>query len=117
MKTLELIDILIKVANDDIPPERIKYCDINYKWTGLNYYSKENDCCLDEHIALEDLRYPVEIIEEDKDIEKLESYISFGWGGTCKDLDRVVLFNDFEKMGNKINELIDEVNKLKGKSD
>lgn len=56
-----------------------------------------------------------ESLFEDKDIEKLESYISFGWGGTCKDLDRAVLFSDFEKIGNKINELIDEVNKLKGK--
>ena len=51
--------------------------------------------------------------EEDKKIEKLENYISCGWYGTCKDLKREDLFNDLETIGNKINEIIDEIYKKK----
>lgn len=51
--------------------------------------------------------------EEDKKIEKLTSYISCGVCGTCNDLERNTLFEDLQTLGNKINELIDEINKLK----
>ena len=48
------------------------------------------------------------VIEEEKKIpKKLESYISCGWNGTCKDLKRDELFVDLKKIGNKINEIID----------
>ena len=55
------------------------------------------------------------LVEEEKKIpEKLESYISCGWYGTCKDLKREELFEDLKKIGSKINEIIDF---LKSKGD
>lgn len=48
-----------------------------------------------------------EVEEEKKIPEKLESYISCGWNGTCKDLKREELFEDLKKIGSKINEIID----------
>ena len=60
-------------------------------------------------------RYVKVGLEEEKKIpEKLESYISCGWNGTCKDLKRDELFEDLKKIGSKINEIIDF---LKSKGD
>lgn len=57
----------------------------------------------------------VEIIEEPQEHkipEKLESYISCGWAGTCKDLKREDLFNDLKKIGSKINEILDYLEEI-----
>lgn len=96
-----------------------KQCEVYTTW--LEEY-KENEDYIDSILTKEqfeadeksiELNDKVEIIEEDKNIEKLESYISCGWNGTCKDLKRDDLFNDLKKIGNKINEIIDCINKEK----
>ena len=118
---MKIIDLLNKIANGEEVPEIIVAGENGDK----HYFDKE----LKEYINVrtkeklfEDgygkyLKYfindEVEIIEEDKKIEKLESYISCGWNGTCKDYKREELFESLSKIGNKINEIIDEVNKLK----
>lgn len=95
--------------------------DIEYLFYGYNIL----DMLEDEIVIIKDEPRDIEVcgslftrseynrlagIKEDKKIEKLESYISCGWNGTCKDLKREDLFSDLKKIGNKINEIIDYIN-------
>lgn len=62
-----------------------------------------------------DLYCEVEIIEEEKEIEKIPYHYNFGYID-CGDLKREVieeLSNNFNYFADKINDLIDEIKKLK----
>ena len=111
---MKVIDLLNKIANGEKLPKKIRVYGVIYTLDedSLNYMDEEckNDW-LDYIDGNELNTYEVEIIEEDKKIENLKSYISCGWDGTCKDLKREDLFNDLEKIGKKINEIIDKMNK------
>lgn len=108
---MKVIDLLNKIANDEELPLRIKVNGYEYRISNGQYYSDEKYMYLvDSANSIYHLNDEVEIIEEDKKIEKLESYISCGWHGTCEDLNREDLFNDLSKIGNKINEIIDKLN-------
>lgn len=108
---------LIGMIKDGKAPKRIIYDKSTYWYNGLekDYYKYTTKDFNDEDIEYlfdykitEILNDTVEILEEEKKIpEKLESYISCGWNGTCKDLKRDELFEDLKKIGNKINEIID----------
>ena len=108
---MRVIDLLNKIANGEEIPQLIKWNGYIYDKLGCEYYMlNDRDITLFGDILDTNGKYlndEVEIIEEDKKIEKLESYISCGWNGTCKDLKRDDLFNDLKKIGNKINEIID----------
>lgn len=107
---MKIIDLLNKVANDEEVPETIKYSNYVFKWTGLNYYCEKFDKFLDSCIALEDLRYPVEIIEE-KEIEELSGlYMLEG-----NDSAMPTTLQDFNNQDilKKINELVRELNQIK----
>lgn len=105
---MKVIDLLNKIANGE-QPQTIKYYDIIYNFEeykgDLGYvnkdygkykwFAKEIDCdlsvCLNEE---------VEIIEEDKKIEKLKEKESIeNDTGTC-----------LRNITNKINEIIDYIN-------
>ena len=109
---MKVIELLNKIANGEEVPDKIHYGLYDYKLVEYNKTTKLYQC-LSEPYELIDIKTnclndEVEIIEEDKKIpEKLESYISCGWNGTCKDLKREDLFTDLKKIGNKINEIID----------
>ena len=111
---MKVIDILDRIANGEEIPQLIKWNGYIYDKLGCEYYMlNDRDITLFGDILDTNGKYlndEVEIIEEDKKIEKLESYISCGWSGTCKDLKRDDLFNDLKKIGNKINEIIDKLN-------
>lgn len=89
----------IKILVDD---KEIDYYEFADEIRNGDYFFKENG---------EWYLHKRPTIEEDKKIEKLEGYISCGWNGTCKDLKRDELFEDLKKIGNKINEIIDHINK------
>ena len=72
---MRVIDLLNKIANGEEVPEKIQYNGFYFNWTGLNYYCSYEDTFLDELICLEDLNYPVEIIEEPK---KKEGFVTNG---------------------------------------
>lgn len=112
MKTISLIDLLKKVSNNEEVPNTIKYNNITFNWTGLNYYSKERDEFLDSHICLEDLNYPVEIV---KQINKLN--YSF-YVDETKHLNKYNYMENNRKLSkylqtisDKVDEIIDVVNK------
>ena len=100
---MKVIDLLNKIANGEEVPKKIKclgiiheYCEINkfyYTEGGSSLYREmftEGNCLDDE----------IEIIEEDKEIRKLPPY---------KYEDEVTKLY----LAQKIDELIDEINKLK----
>lgn len=129
---IKIIDLLNKIANKEEVPKKIKYDNAIYERhrssnNGMYFYhtvSGMSRLLLEQITATSDLLEEVEIIEEDKKIKKIEPVR----GSDLTDLTSkdVVLKNNaliklcktLNNMNNKINELIDEVNKLKeGDSD
>ena len=110
---IKIIDLLVKIANDEEVPEKIKYKDNvyylgknmvdlhTYQTEGSNNTRKLSLIINNEYLNLNDY---VEIIEETKKIEK------------CKNYEDFLAIDDYiEHLKNKIDELIDEINNLKEK--
>lgn len=101
---MRIIDLVEKQRHNEILPKHIKYENENLYFDGVAYFDKEgNNDLLDilamNSSALTHLYDEVEIIEEDKDIKKLNAKYTSQIGKL--------------ELANKIDELIDEVNKLK----
>ena len=124
---IKIIDLLVKIANGEEVPEKIKYKNEIYKryqnisTNNLYYYQVPNKCkfLIDQLSSAIDLLDEVEIIKEPKKIEKIEIYEDEE--GKIEYLDDFYSDNGFsysinlQKIKDKINELIDEINKLKEK--
>lgn len=104
---MKVIDLLNKIANGEEVPEKIRLYDEEFEYMDgdKTYYSLTNQDPYDlfdsgHYANTLHLNDEVEIIEEDKKIEKLEptNYITSTFEDAILD---------------KINELIDKVNKLK----
>ena len=118
---------LLGLIKDGKAPKKIKYRDKIWEYTstiigtGYQYYSTfcEEWKTLQNQIYLEEcLNDYVEIIEEDKKIEKLLLDMnSKRKGEMTADYDNYIIDDivkhNFDVIHKKINELIDEVNKLK----
>ena len=112
---IKLIDLLIKSANGEEVPKKIKcYGKIFQLEENGSYYCYDNDFqndwvsnLLSNELTLStnELNNYLEIIEEPKKIEKLPKNITDNAGAT----------RDQRIIANKINELIDEINNLKEK--
>lgn len=116
---------LLGMIKDGKAPKKIKYKDRIYEltkkemtWADEIYYVKDNN-----HISLnfkhiKSMNNEVEIIEEDKKIEKLDYCEENTFMGKCKENSYLtreeirLLDSNFKELGNKINELIDVFNKL-----
>ena len=118
---MKIIDLAEKQLNNEILPKHIRYNNEDLYFDGVSYCDKQgNNDLLDilamENSALTHLNDEVEIIEESKKIEKLEIekdentqnyFIRNEYGTKC------YLTKHSKIIASKINELIDEVNKLK----
>ena len=108
---MKVIDLLNKIANGEEVPKKIKLdCKI-YLYSKMyeQYHHEKYDTNLLETISeynYSGLNDEVEIIEEDNKIEKLDC---------VKRTEQGYQEVDFNKFQDKINELIDEVNKFKNK--
>ena len=117
MMKIKIIDLLNKSANGESLPLKIKYGGYEFQYDIINNcYVDKNDLMLEDHVNFfNKINDEVEIIEEDKNIEKLNDkaryYFSTVANGMTK-RDREALDEMFEKCYKTIDELIDEVNKL-----
>lgn len=120
---MKVIDLLNKIANGEEVPKKIKKTWV-YEWSfdevrdDFSYITKEG-CRFDsDWLVLDMLDDEVEIIEEEKEIEKIPYHYNFGYID-CGDLKIEVveeLSKNFNYFADKINELIDVVNSInKGK--
>ena len=99
---------LLGVVKDGKAPKEIKYKNFVYGWIQkYKTYTRYDITGKDLYITTTNLNDEVEIIEEDKKIIRLE----FEEGNIE---DKLFLARYITHNRAKINELIDEVNKLKG---
>ena len=117
---MKIIDLAEKQLNNEILPKHIRYNNEDLYFDGVSYCDKQgNNDLLDilarENSAITHLYDAVEIIEEDKKIEKIEMYQDEEGPYFLNKQDRKVYVYcaEIDFMVDKFNELIDEVNKLK----
>ena len=106
---MKVIDLLNKIAKGEEVPKKIKYEKDTYiHIDNYCYYCEDTNLILSDRIFAEysKLNDEVEVIEEDKKIEKLEGIYAVDHKWQCENN------NIFVK---KINELIDKINNLKKK--
>ena len=105
---MKVIDIMQKVANKEIFKFRIEDC--NYYVDKSNYICEEDGDKVEWYIDDEWLNMNVEIIEEDKKIEKIDLS---EWAEITYQEDWKMLTKDFNRncnlFVNKINEIIDKI--------
>ena len=115
---MKVIDLFNKIANGEDLPEKIKYNDKIWRLSsektyfigsdyGYDFWIKHgNDNFIEE---IEDFNDEVEIIEENNKIEK------FPYDCFADDLNKNEEFfiQNINQLKDKVNEIIDEVNKLK----
>ena len=76
---MKVIDILNRIANKEEVPKEIRYNNIDYFWCNqCKIYERLEDDSKDLYNDLDNLNDEVEIIEEDKKIEKIETKIGYG---------------------------------------
>lgn len=120
---MKVIDLLNKIAKGEEVPKKIIIGEYKYEYCErldemFNYKNIDTNDYLTEDWFIENiLNDEVEIIEEDKDIEELmieqdgsTYYIRNEYGTKCYLTKHSYLIAD------KVNELIREINKLKGKN-
>lgn len=115
---IKIIDLLNTNKNE--LPNKIKAFNTTFEFIGENYYAISGDYkdtnLLEWVHAFDDLNEEIEIIEEEKEIEKLSDkvryYFSTVTNGMTK-VDRQALDEIFDNCYKTIDQLIDEVNKLK----
>ena len=101
MKTIKIIDLLNKIANKEEVPQKIRIGALDMYWDGSVYWDEDGESQFCEVIGSSEygLNREVEIIEEEKEIEKI-----------------YVIEDSLEgliKINNKLSEVIDTVNELK----
>jgi len=115
---MKIIDLLNKIANGEEVPKKIRIDHWCYKFEWVehldNYYDNSADTDLMSALSMskEELNYGVEIIEEPKEeLEEIELIDIHYVNDKC--IFKVYGQSIEETIAIKVNELIDEVNKLK----
>ena len=115
---MKVIDLLNKIANGEKVPKKFKFANEIFTNNGIYISDEDGDSIFASLFSdFSNLNDEVEIIEEDKNIKKLQlgspednpsnMYIINEYGTKC------FLTKHSKIMALKINELIDEVNRLK----
>lgn len=110
---MKIIELLNKIANGEEVPKRIKYeNDIYILLDNYCYFCEETNEILSQNIYAEFSRLNDEVeIIEDKKIEKFKDYIPIGLTSVGADFRKKDVFEALLKIGDKINEIIDKLNK------
>ena len=116
---MKIIDLLVKIANGEEVPKKIRFDNTNWnKVYGEKYIYYTDDCDNDLFIYFFrknltfNLNDEVEIIEEDKKIEKIEDLNSDYYVKTrdCMGFTKEIAL-DIKTTKDKINEIINVINK------
>ena len=114
-KEITIIDLLNKIANNEVDIKKIKYDNqiFEYREDMLDYYCYDYDLNLMGYQKC--LNDKVEIIEEDNKIKKIQTIGSKWYSEYVESyFDGEEEYSAYDEyLMNKINELIDEVNQLK----
>ena len=115
---MKVIDLLNKIANGEEVPKKIKFKFFKYEFNEEERQYKRNsedlDYGLGEDVILDIvLGDEVEIIEEDKKIEKLTTSLIDIKLLTDEIDTKLDYSGDYDRLVNKINEIIDYINKEK----
>lgn len=122
MKTIKIIDLLNKIANGEKVPKEFTFAGILYKTDDISKYSHKdaigNSFFREYYLTPNFLNNELEIIEEEKEIEKLRinnGKVNGTWengNNYCYTLSapQTVIIN-------KINELIEAVNEMRAKNE
>lgn len=113
MNKIRIIDLLNKIAKGEEVPKKIKYCKVSFEYniSEDDYFNKKYGFGLLDKINLfKNLTEEVEIIEEEKEIEKLNYKV--------EQLDKPshnesLLMNMIRENKEAINKLIEELKKDK----
>ena len=121
MKTIKIIDLLNKIANGEEVPKKIRFDNTN--WNRICgekyvYYVNDTDNDLFIYFFRKNITFTlndeVEIIEEEKEIEKIKSN-GIDFYSDCINVwinkEETVAYCEF--LMNKVNELIDAVNEIR----
>lgn len=113
---MKVIGLLNKIANGK-RPEKIKYKNKIYNWsitTGNYILEDDRNVSINwDFVSMFELRNEVEIIEEDKKIEKMSVFYEEQINENCSMSEP---FNKHElKIIDKINEIIDKINSMEDK--
>lgn len=108
---MKIIDLLVKISKGEEVPKKIKYNDDSYIHVdNYCYFCEETNEILSQNIYAEFSRLndEVEVIEEEKEIEKL-SFCDFAItiNENASNNDRILM--------DKINEIIDVINDMRDK--
>ena len=114
---MKIIDLLNKIANGEETPKKFKFANQIFIKEGLRYIDEDGDDIFESIFNdFSNINDEIEIIEEDKPIEKLEKIPTiayrFGKGITYCNFKNEQNINVLY-LKNKINEIIDVVNELK----
>ena len=120
---MKVIDLLVKIANGEEVPKKIKYANCIYylddEWIDVCYRREDNKRIFEEFFVFENLNDEIEIIEdtpkEDKKIEKLDyceenTFMKQKETTYLSQNERLLLDSNFKELGKKINEIIDKIN-------
>lgn len=106
---MKVIDLLNKIANKEEVPNKIKYNGEFYELSEskLGYYNTYSGADFLRKIMLDSfyLLKEIEIIEENKKIEQID----------VNHLQQIKKWKRAKVLGNKINEIIDKINKMEVK--
>ena len=119
---MKVIDLLNKIANGEEVPKKIRYRNKSYIYSNecRGYYLGTNPEKIETFAEFRlvkrfsngsMLNDEVEIIEEDKKIEKIDMFdyfTGYDFDNTSIDLRKRLEFN-FQTLNNKINEIIDYI--------
>lgn len=108
---------LLGLVKDGKAPKEIKYKNFVYGWVQkYKTYTRYDITGKDLYITTNNLNNEVEIIEENKKIEKIKILIDdINTEYVANDKGEKLSYSKSDLMfADRINELIDEVNKLKG---
>ena len=111
---MKVIELLTKIANGEEVPKEIKYDTMNYVFRHYDYKEVHGELIDEQSSWLEKIDFyklneEVEIIEEDKKIEKIDMFdyfTGYDFDNTSIDLRKHLEVN-FQILNDKINEIID----------